>query len=112
MLQKEFRTFIATILQENNPTVTIRVGAGAADPTDLDNGLKGAELATVTVDSEQSNQAFIAKTVTALLISAGIAQEVVFENPDGICMDRMLITPLTGGPNMKVLIEYQLESLS
>lgn len=112
MLQKEFRTLIATALQQENPTVTIRVGAGADVPTDLDNGLKGAELASVTVDSEQSNQIFLIKTLVPLLIPAGTAQEVVFENQDGVCIDRMLITPIVGGPNAKVLIEYQLESLS
>lgn len=111
MLQKEFKTLIAEILQNANPEITMKIGTSADEPTDTDNGLKGSELVSVIADSDQSGPSFIAKTTAPILIPAGTAQEIVFINQDGVVLDRLLITPLNGGPNTKVELEYRLEAI-
>lgn len=109
MLQKEFKTAIAAALQATCSQVTMKIGTSADEPTDVDNGLKGAELASVTTDGDQDGSSFLAKTITSILIPSGTAQEICFINQDGVVMDRLLITPLTGGPSTKVELEYRLE---
>lgn len=109
MLQKEFKTLIADVLQAANPEVTIKIGTSAEVPTDTDGGLKGAELVSVITDSSQSGATFVAKTTAPISIPPGVAQEMVFINQDGVVLDRLLITPLNGGPNTKVELEYRLE---
>ena len=109
MLQKEFKTLIAEILQNANPEITMKIGTSADEPADTDGGLKGSELVSVITESDQSGSSFIAKTAAPIVIPAGEAREMVFINQDGVVMDRLLITPLTGGPNTKVELEYRLE---
>ena len=109
MLQKEFKTVIAEILQNANPEITMKIGTSADEPADTDGGLKGSELVSVITESDQSGPSFIAKTVAPIVIPAGEAREMVFINQDGVVLDRLLITPLTGGPNTKVELEYRLE---
>lgn len=111
MLQKAFRTVVAEALVNANSSVTVKVGSSDAAPTDADNGLKGTELASATLEVDQDNQAFLAK-VASLLIPSGEAKEMVFINQDGVVMDRLLITPIAGGPNGVIAVEYRLECLS
>ena len=109
MLQREFKTLIAEILQNANPEITMKIGTSSDEPTDIDNGLKGSELVSIITESDQASSSFIAKTTSPILIPTGTAQEVIFINQDGVVLDRLLITPLNGGPNTKVELEYRLE---
>ena len=109
MLQKEFRTLIAQILAEANTEVVMKIGTSDEEPTDLDNGLKGSELVSTITETSQGGAAFIAKSIAPITIPAGTAKEICFINQDNIVLDRLLITPLEGGPNTKVELEYRLE---
>ena len=109
MLQKEFRTLIAQILAEANTEVVMKIGTSDDEPTDLDNGLKGSELVSTITETSQGGAAFIANSIAPITIPAGTAKEICFINQDNIVLDRLLITPLEGGPNTKVELEYRLE---
>ena len=111
MLQKEFKTLIAEIFQQACPTVTVRFGTSNAVPTDTDGGLKGGQLATVALPSVQDGVRFAVRTVAPILIPSGVAAEVFLENSDGVAIDRLLITPITGGPDGLIELEYSLEAL-
>lgn len=109
MLQKEFKTLIAEILQGANTEVTMKIGTSDEEPTDTDGGLKGSELVSVLAESDQDGIAFVARSVNPIVIASGTAKEICFINQDNVVMDRLLITPLEGGPNTKVELEYRLE---
>ncbi len=111
MLQKAYKTAIAQMFADNTTSVVCKFGASDTAPTDTDEGLKGAELASVTLDPDQDGAAFIAKTTVPVLIPNGEAKEVVFINQDNVVMDRALISPIKGGPNSKVELEYRLEAV-
>lgn len=111
MLQKEFKTLIAEVLQQACSTVKIQLGTSTSPPTDLDNGLKGAQLVAVDLTSAQDGPRFVVRTIAPILIPTGTATEVVLTNQDSVVMDRLLITPVKGGPDSLVELEYYLEAV-
>jgi hypothetical protein len=111
MLQKVYKTAIAEILANATTVVTCQIGTSDEAPTDTDDGLKGTQLVAVDLTIDQDGAAFVAKTSVPVLIPTGTAKEVVFKNQDNIVMDRVLISPIVGGPLAKIELEYKLEAV-
>ncbi len=112
MLQKEFKTVIAEAIQVACANIVCQIGASDTPPTDDDDGLKGAQVAAFEGPSDTDNAAFIFRSPAPINIPSGTAKEVIFKNTDNVVMDRLIISPITGGANVKIELEYRLEVVS